>query len=325
MKVLLTGGTGFVGLNIAEALLQAGHEVVAVDRSPPPKEALGYLSRLGPRIACQQVDVTDNAGLEAVFQGSDIDWVIQGAAITADAARERQAARSIFEVNLLGTINVLEAARRHGVTRLLYLSSSSVYGENATLEPWLDEGRTAALPDSLYAISKYAGERTALRHAALHGLDIVAARLSAVFGPWERDTGVRDTLSPIYQACRAARTAREVVLPRPIHRDWIYARDVGAGVVRLLEAPRPLAHQVFNLGPGEVWTVAEWCERLADRFGGFKWRLGADFTVDPHGEVDRSPLAIERLTAATGWHPAYLLDRAFEDYMSWYATLQTDI
>ncbi len=319
MSVLVTGGAGFVGLNIAEALLNAGHEVLIFDQAAPPQAAMTALSRIGPAVTAHEGDVTDRRSVSDIFAAGNIDYVVHGAAITADAAREARDARRIIEVNLLGTIEVLEAARRHQVRRLVYLSSSSVYGENCVSAPELDEVATPPVPDSLYAISKYAGERAALRYRELYNLDIVAARLSAVFGPWERDTGVRDTLSPIYHATLDARAGRDVVLPRACMRDWVYVRDVGTAVTALLTAPTDLANRVYNIGPGKVWTVADWCAKLAEKLPNFSWRiaLAEPASIDLHGDLDRHPLAIERITTDTAWRPAFGLEEAFDDYMSW--------
>jgi nucleoside-diphosphate-sugar epimerase len=306
MAVLVTGGTGFVGLNIVEALLARRQMVVVLDRAEPPAAAASALAALGT-VAWRQGDVTDSATLDAAFREHGIDRLVQGAAITADAAREARAARRIAEVNLLGSIEVLEAARRHGVGRVVYLSSASE----------LDEATTPPLPDSLYAITKYAGERTALRYITLFGMEVAVARLSGVFGPWERDTGVRDTLSPIHQATTAALAGSEVVLARTGTRDWVYAPDVASAVATLLLQERPPAHTVYNVGPGTVWSVADWCRKLQQRRPDFAWRLGDDVTIDLHGDRDRSPLAIRRLTEDTDWRPEFGLEAAFEHYMTW--------
>lgn len=311
---MLTGGTGFVGLNIAEALIARGHAVVALDRAPAPPKAL---TRMGDAFTAVTGDVGDAALLDRLFETHDIDLVVQAAAITAGTERERRDAAGIVRVNLGGTLAVLEAARRHGVGRLIYTSSSTVYGENSYADDPLDEASTLPVPESLYGISKYAAERSALRYRTLHGMDIVAVRLSAVFGPWERDTGVRDTLSPLLQATRAARAGEEAVLQRDGPRDWVYARDVASAVATLLTAPQPLSHPLYNVGPGVVWSVGEWCRKLADRYPGFRWRVGTPYSIDLHGPRDRNRLAIARLTADTDWRPRFNLEAAFEDYLGW--------
>ena len=310
MRVLLTGAAGFVGLNIVEALLARGHEVVASDLAAPPAEAAGWACRW------TRLDVADAAAVLALFEAERPQAVVHGAAITAGPERERRDPGSIVAVNLGGTLNVIAAAARLRPRRLLYFSSSSIYGENGFDDLPLDEGRSHPVPEQLYAITQYAGERASLRARTLHGLDVVCARLSSAFGPWERDTGHRDTLSPLWQATMLARAGEEAVLEREGLRDWVYGRDIADAAALLLEAERPRCG-VYNIGPGEPWTVAEWCRRLQARLAGFRWRVGAPANVLLHAARDRNPLAIARLRDEFGWRPRFGLDAAFDDYLAW--------
>ena len=140
-----------------------------------------------------------------------------------------------------------------------------------------------------------------------------------MFGTWERDTGVRETLSPVFQVTEAALAGRPVVLPRPGKRDYIYARDIAGGLLALLDrAEAPSG--VVNLAPGVEWTVADWCDRLALRLPGFSYSFaGPDLaaTVDHHAARDRSPLDNTRLLEEVGFRPSFGLSEAFEDYMTW--------
>jgi nucleoside-diphosphate-sugar epimerase len=227
----------------------------------------------------------------------------------------------VLETNILGTAAVLQTAQRHPVQRFVYLSSIAVYGTNSyTAEPLTEDG-TAPQPDSLYAISKYAGERTALRMKHLTGLDVVAARLGPAFGRWERQTPFRDTMSPHFQTLVQAleQPGSEIVLPRPGLRDWVYARDVAQAVLLLLDAPR-LNHEIYNVGSGFRWTIEDWCRRLATRHPGLGHRLSSDLaecSVDLFGPLDRGPLSIDRLNRELGYRPRYDLDAAFTDLMAW--------
>src|SRR4029078_10181889 len=131
--ILLTGGAGFVGLNVAEQLLARGEEVVLFDLSPAPG---------GFRVFFEHGDVTDRDALEIVFSTRKIENVIHLAAIPAGAERDAREPRRIAEVNLLSTLNVLEAARRHGVRRFVHTSTGALYGAAGVgvAEP-LDEER----------------------------------------------------------------------------------------------------------------------------------------------------------------------------------------
>jgi hypothetical protein len=165
--------------------------------------------------------------------------VLHAGVITAGVQREAEDAAGIVSVNVAGTVNVLEAARRHGVRRVVYPGSGAVYGANGFAAPLLCEEQVAPNPESLYAITKYAAERIALRFRSIAGLDVVTARLGGVFGPWEYATGQRDTLSPLLAATRLALADDEAVLEAAGRRDWIYAPDVAEALLILLEWPTP--------------------------------------------------------------------------------------
>jgi len=321
MNVLITGGTGFVGLNLAEALLARGDRVALFGLEPPPLNAKPAFEKLSGKVIATLGDVRDEAALDRVFHEAEIDRVIHGAVITANQARERRDPRPIFDTNVMGTLAVLQAAQRHPVQRFVYLSSVAVYGTSANTAEPLREDTTHPQPDSLYAISKFAGERAALRMKTLSGLDVVAARLGPVFGRWERQTPFRDTMSPQFQTLVQAleQPGSDIVLPRPGLRDWVYARDVAQGVLLLLDAPK-LNHPVYNVGSGFRWTVEDWCRRLATRHPGLAHRLSSDpaeATVDLHAPLDRGPLSIDRLNRELGYRPRYDLDAAFADLMAW--------
>ena len=318
MSVLITGGTGFVGMNIAEALAAQGERVALFSLEPPPPNALPAAAALPGKIIAIQGDVRDQSALEALMAEADIDRVIHAAVVTAGPQRERRDPHMILDVNLMGTLAVLEAAQRRPIRRVVLVSSVAVFGQAGFVSQPLDE-EAPVRPDGLYSITKYAAERMGLRIKQLSGLDVVAARLGAVFGPWERDTGLRDTLSPPYQCLVAAIEEREAVLPRPGLRDWVYSRDIADGIVRLLEAPK-LGHGVYHLGSGMRWSLEDWCQRLARRYPGFAWRLSADpaeTTIDLFAPTDRAPLSIDRITRELGFRPRFDLDAAFTDFMRW--------
>lgn len=315
--MFLTGGSGFVGLNLIEQLLARGEEVTSFSLAPPPERARRDFAALPGTLRWVEGDVRDAAALAEALAASGARRVVHGAVITADAARERRDAAGIVSANVQGTVNVLEAARDRGVERFIYLSSASVYGANACAGEVLSEADTAPLPQTLYAVTKYAAEGIARRYAFVFGMPVVAARLSAVFGRWEYDTGLRDTLSPPYQLARLAERGEQAALAGAGERDWIYAADVAAGIVALMDAAE-LRHDVYNVGTGKTWSLLEWCERLGSAWPAFSWRLAsateAEATLDAG---QRSPLCIERITQDTDYRPRFGLEEAFDDYLAW--------
>ncbi|KPF68821.1 short-chain dehydrogenase [Bosea sp. AAP35] len=301
MKIVVFGGSGFVGLNIAEAMLRAGHDVVGFDRAPVPQPAADAFARLPGRFETMVEDVTDEAAVgQAVRFG--VDLVVLGAAITAGRARDASDPQRILEVNLLAQVPILAAARVAGVRRVINLSSAAAYGAAGDRLAELNE-ETPGDPVGLYAITKWASERVGARLGDLWGLDIVSLRLSGVFGPWERATGVRDTLSPHCQILAAAVAGEAAILPRPGLRDWVYAPDVADAVLAVAGAPA-LAHGVYNVSTGRRFTLLAWGQRLATSFPGFICRLaepGEVATIDFHGPSDRAPLTVARIAHDLGW------------------------
>jgi len=319
MSVLITGGSGFIALNLAEVLLKRKEEIVLFSRHSPPELALQAFKSHEGKIHLVRGDIRDRSALEQAFRDFHVDRVFHAAVITANQDREKRDIRSIVEVNLLGTVEVLEAARMTGVRRIVYLSSSSVYGKNAFGSKALDEAETFPLPESLYAITKYAGERTSLRYKDLWGMDVVVARVGTVFGPWERDTGVRDTLSPQMQTTQMAIQEKEGILPPGGRRDWVYSRDVADALVAILDAEH-LCYDVYNIGPGVEWTVEAWCRKLQDVYPRFsyRWTLSEkEANIHYHLPRDRAPFAIRRLVEDIGFQPKFRFAEAFKDYMEW--------
>jgi len=322
--ILLTGGAGFVGLNVVEALLARGEHVIVFGReSTLPDPAPTVFARLPGRIEVIQGDVTDHAALRDLFRQRRIGAVFPFAAVTAGPERETSDPQLVLDVNLKGVIATLQAARDAGTVRRVVLpSSGAVYGESAYAFPVLDEATTPPVPVSLYGVTKYAVERAGLRLAGLWGLDAVAARIGATFGPWERDTGMRDTLSLHLALAEAARRGEAVVLPpAPLPAyDWVYARDLAAGLLALLDA-RDAPHRVANLASGMDWAphYGACLQALAKAFPGFRWRhaeAGETPTIRWNEAKSRGVFAIER-ASAFGWRPRHDPAAATTDYAAW--------
>ncbi len=317
MTVFITGGSGFVGLNLLELLLGRGESVVSFSLAPPPERAGRVFDSLPGTLRHVAGDVCDRQGVDDALAMSGARSVIHGAVITAGIKRERRNPASIISTNVQGTVNVLDAARRKGVDRFVYLSSASVYGANALSGDELSEARTPPIPQSLYAVTKYAAEGISRRYGSVFGMQVVAARLSAVFGRWEHDTGLRDTLSPPYLLARLAAAGDRAVLSQEGSRDWIYGPDAAAGIIALLDAA-DLRHDVYNIGTGQTWSLRQWCEKLADRMPAFSYRFDGGAQTDPALDPGRrAPLSIARVLEDTGYNPDFGLDESFEDYVEW--------
>ena len=318
MRILVFGGAGFVGLNIAAALLSCGHAVTLFDRAGLPPDAKKDFAAHGDRLTAIQGDVRDSQAVEEAI-GAGYDAIILGAAITAGSEREARDPETILRVNLLAQAPILIAARSSGVKRIINLSSAAAYGASAFRNVLLDE-ETPCDPASLYAITKFASEKVAARLAGLWQCKIISVRLSAVFGHWERRYDVRDTPSPQAQILAAMQEGREATLSRPGVRDWIHAVDVAEAVTLLIEASNP-QHQLYNISTGVDWSALQWGQELAALHPGFICRLtdaGEAATVDLHSPADRAPLSVSRMAEEFGWHARFGCADSAADLSRWW-------
>ena len=319
MTTLITGASGFVGLALTEHLLATGETVIGFDRAPPGNAAVRAFSAHPGRFVFRQGDVRDVEALRSVMSEHRSQRLVTLAAITADEARERHASQAIFDVNVGSVLATITAAADCGIERILHASSGSVYGASGRLPSPLVEDETPLLPESLYGLSKRAAEEAARRLATIRGLPLVIGRLGTCFGPWEADTGMRDTLSAPLQVLTCARRGETAILPRAGMRDWLYVRDVASAMATLLDQPA-WGHPIYNLAAGFEWSVADWCATVADHYPGFDWRIaqpGDISTVHYYADYDRAPMDIHRLLEDSTFRPRFDLTEAASDYHHW--------
>jgi nucleoside-diphosphate-sugar epimerase len=324
MAILITGAAGFVGLAVGAHLLETGASLVLFDNRAPPDELLRLMPRGRYRVCIG--DIRDQAAIERACDQGPIDAVIHLAAITAGPARETAAPEEIASVNVGGTIALMKSLARRKPRRVLHLSSVAIYG---FADPG-PTGRYAAAqscprPESLYGITKLAGEQTALRLGALFGLDVRVVRLGAVFGPWEYESGVRDAMSPHLQVLKAAEAGQTSILSRAMRNDWIYVRDAAEGIARVLGAEglgmeEPGAERIFDLGGDTTTDLPQWGEALRPYCPGVSCRVampGETATVLYNMPRDRAPLDITAIERATGFRPRFDLAAAAQYYVAW--------
>jgi UDP-glucose 4-epimerase/UDP-glucuronate 4-epimerase len=325
MTTLITGGTGFIGLALAERLREEGEAVILVDLPARDGEP-GVVPPAGCRFMAG--DLRSDETLEQVFADGSIERVVHAAAITPSPQREREDAASIMDVNVVATAKLLQrCARTPGVKRVVVVSSVAVYGFSAPAASGrYEEALSAPAPAGLYGISKLAAEQAALRIGELHGLDVRIARLGPVFGRWEHASGARQSLSPHHQVVCAARAGEEIILPRPMTADWIYAPDAADALASLVHATT-LRHAVYHVGGGRMSDVQQWCVELARHLPGLRWRVGGQDelpTVQYTLPVDRPALDTARLATELNHHCRFDLALAASDYLSWSVAMCRD-
>jgi UDP-glucuronate 4-epimerase len=246
VPTLITGGAGFIGSHLAEALLERGEAVVAIDNfndyyDPAIKRANARRLARHPDFVLIEGDIRDRVAVEALFAGYRITRVAHLAAMAGVRESVRQP-HLYMEVNLNGTVNLLEAAHQAGVEVFVLASTSSVYGKTQTL-PFV-ETDPADRPLAAYPASKRAAELIGHSYHHLHGLNVTALRFFNVYGP-----AGRPDMMPL-RVMHALLSGEEIPIFNggDIHRDWTYIDDTVQGVIAALE--RPLGYEVINLGCG---------------------------------------------------------------------------
>lgn len=314
MAILVTGGTGFVGLHVIAALAQAGEPLVSWStRGNPAPDAERFLGSAAARVTWVRGDILDLDGLRAAVRTHGVHGIIHGAAVTAIGDSERDKAYQAVRVNVGGTAAALEAGRLEGVSRFLYISSATVYGAGNPGVPLLEE--TPCAPRGIYAITKHAAEEIVLRYRSLFGLQAAVLRISAPYGPLEQATAGRDLLSPLYTWCHAARCGQRVVIHKDLERDFTYVRDIANGIRLAWEAPT-LQSPVYNLAAGRNVKFSDVLGALAELRPGFTYEItpgGGGFFE----ESLRGPLAIGLAAGELGFAPRVGLREGLSEYLAW--------
>jgi len=320
VSVLVTGGTGFVGLNMCKLLAERGVKSVCFGRSAKREDKLRdwYLEDVQDMVYMYPGDVLEPEQIREAMERYDVDKIVHTATITpsADVARER--ANFVLSVNILGTSNILDAARDMGVERVVYTSSAAVYKANSELEP-VDEYDALDL-NGLYPISKLASEELCTFYFDAYGLDAVSARLGWIYGPMERPMPARGGMSEVFNMVMAALDGETVKMnDLDRYRDWTHGQDTALGLFMMLEADE-LTESVYNLTCGESWAGYEVVELLQDLIGPFDVELVddvAEANVPVNSRNRRGPLAIDRLTLETGFEPQIPLEEGMRTYVEW--------
>ncbi|KAF0207687.1 MAG: NAD-dependent epimerase/dehydratase family protein [Actinomycetota bacterium] len=300
MKALVTGGAGFIGSNLVALLLNEGHEVVVLDDL-----SSGYSENLEPGVEFVRCDVADCESVRAAAVGVDI--VFHLAASVGNARAIEHPLRD-SEVNVLGTLSVLEAARSEGIQRVVLSSSAGIFGELKTLPIAEDHPQD---PDSPYGVSKLAAEKMCLVYNKLHGMDNVCLRYFNVYGRNQRFDAYGNVI-PIF-AERMLRGQEVVVFGDGLQtRDFVNVRDVVRA--NYLAGTSDAARGAFNLGSATRVTINDLASMMGELAG-----VEPVFrhTAPRSGDVRDSLAAIGAATEAFGFVPSVPLEHGLREYMSW--------
>jgi UDP-glucose 4-epimerase len=305
MNILVTGGSGFLGRYVMAALERAGHCAFAYDVAPPGPGGMARY-RAG--------QVTDQARLFEICRADRIEAIIHSAGLVGlEPSLEQPAA--FYQTNIMGQVNICEAARQMAMRRVVFISSNAVYhpgmgGSLAETSPVvsIQDGN----PAGHYGTSKMAAEAIGLAYATFHALDFLALRVTAIYG-----YGMRSPMyiKPMVENAVAGRPTR---LPGggPMRRDYTYVLDCAAAVLAALAAPvERSGPRVLNIAAGHAVTAAEVAHIVRGVIPGADIEIGDTLTsLEAANNKMRASLDVSAAGRVLGWAPSWPLAAGIADY-----------
>lgn len=306
-KYLITGGAGFIGCNIARELVRRRQEVTVLDNLSTG--SLKNLADIKKRINFIKGDIRDLSTVARAFRG--VDYVLHQAALRA-VERSVDDPRATNDNNITGTLNVLLAARDSGVKRVVYASSSSVYGD--IKEPRQVE-TLSPRPASPYALSKLAGEHYCRLFSELYGLKAVSLRYFNVFGPYQNPESKYAAVIPVFVKQLMAGKAPDIHWHGRQSRDFTYVDNVVQANLLAAKAKKVKLGETYNIGNGENTSINELYRVLQELLG---------ISVEPKrtgkraGDVLKTYADIGKAKRDLGYEPTVSFREGLAKSIEWY-------
>ncbi len=311
---LVTGGAGFIGSHIASGLVERGHRVRVFDNlSTGLRENLAHLpsgdAGSGAQVELWVGDLCDERAVSAACAG--VDGVFHEAAQVSVPQSVAQPIRS-YEVNVMGTLRLLEGCRTQGVKRVVFAASSAAYGDTPTL-PKVETMPPSPL--SPYAAGKVAGEHLLAAYAHVHGMHTVALRYFNVFGPRQRDDSPYTGVIAIFARALLEGRAPTIFGDGLQTRDFNFVGNVVHANLLAMERDVPPG-SVINIGAGESISLLELYRTMAAELG---VTLEPRFAPPREGDVRDSLASLERARALLGYEPEVRWREGLSRTLAWYA------
>ena len=294
-KAIVTGGAGFIGSNLVNRLIEKGIEVVVLDNLSTGKE-----ENINPKAKFIQCDISKSSIFDLMYNMNGADVVFHLAAL-ARVQPSIEDPIPFNEVNITGTLNILLAAHKTGIKRVVYSASSSAYG-NTDILPTPEDAPTNPL--SPYGLQKYVGEQYCKMFSEVYGLDTVSLRYFNVYGEQMNFGGAYKTVIAVFIEQMQKGEKLNIVNEGNQRRDFTYVGDVCNANILAATTSNKFNGEVFNVGNGDNFSVNE----VADMFGGEK----------KYGEKRIEPfetLADNQKIKSLGWKPTGNLSEWIKNYI----------
>jgi UDP-glucose 4-epimerase len=304
--VLVTGGAGFIGSHLVDALLEAGRKVRVLD---------DFSTGLRENLAGRDVEIVEGSLIdpEAVRRAVDGVRVVFHLGALASVARSVEAPLASHAACATGTLHLLDAARRLGVKRVVYAASSSAYGGLSTQKGQTEDDPVTTL--SPYAAAKLAGEFYCQAFTATYQLETVRLRFFNIFGPRQRADSPYSGVIALFVAAMSQDRRPTVHGDGQQSRDFTYVANAVQALIRAAEAPSHVAGKVYNVGTGSSISVLQLVEALNALLGK---RLAPIFVEPRPGDVRFSKADITRARQDLGYEPQVSFQDGLRKTLDWY-------
>jgi UDP-glucuronate 4-epimerase len=310
MRILVTGGAGFIGSHLVEKLLTVGHDVVVLDDfndfyDPQIKHA--NIAGFARDVTVYHVDLRDSESVRNLFHREKVD-VIAHLAARAGVRPSIQYPRLYYDTNVTGTLHLLEAARVTGIERFIFASSSSVYGASKAIPFSEDEHLSQTI--SPYAATKVAGEFLCSTYSHLYNLRVVALRYFTVYGPRQRpDLAIHQFTRRIY-----AGQPIDQFGEGSTRRDYTYVEDVIQGTMAALEYEGP-PFDIFNLGESETIQLKDLIVAIENALGK---RAKINQLPEQPGDMPLTCADISKARKLLGYNPTAKFSDGLPKFIDWF-------
>ncbi|RMH69937.1 MAG: SDR family NAD(P)-dependent oxidoreductase [Gemmatimonadetes bacterium] len=307
MNILITGGAGFIGSNVADAFLAEGHRVIIVDNL-----STGKRENLPPEAIFYEVDIRDADQLEAVFKRESIDIIDHHAAQMSVPA---SVADPVYDanVNVIGLLNLMQCAVKYGVKKVIFISSGgAIYGESETFPITED---MPVQPVSPYAITKYVSEHYLRFYWHQYNLPYTILRYANVYGPRQIPHGEAGVVAIFIEALLANKTPKIFTfpdMPEGMIRDYVFVGDVVQANLRVLQHGDG---EAYNIGTGIQTTTLTLLKTIQNAIG---TGITPVFSEARAGDLRCSQLDITKAAQHLGWQPEYDLKTGIQKTVNYY-------
>ncbi len=297
-KSIVTGGAGFIGSNLVDALVKKSHKVIILDNFVSGKKAnLRHHKKKNVKIV--KLDISKSKNLDNYFKGADYVFHLAGLAEIIPSIKNPE---KYFLNNVIGTLNILEASKKSKIKKLIYAASSSCYGNPKKFPTSETDKIDFKHP---YALTKYLGEKLVIEYASMFKMPNISFRFFNVYGPRLNSTGQYGAVFGNFLKQKKNNKPLTIVGDGKQTRDFIHVEDLIDAFLKMIKTP--LANKIYNLGSGKETSI----NQIASLFGGKRV-----FIPKRPGEPKRSCANINKVKNDIKWHPKICISKGVDKLLN---------